>query len=106
MLRDELISRRLLLHFYSVGRRRRRLQVGYLPGVLFQPTVTAVVFARSFWRERERERERERDNGQIIIDASHDTVLFSVTAVGVSPKGGPGPAPPSKSATAPGAEMD
>ena len=73
MLRDELMCR-LLLHFYSVGRRRRRLQVGHLPGVLFQPSVgLTVVFARGFWRERERERERER---QIIIDASHDTVQY------------------------------
>jgi len=32
MLRDELVGRRLLLHFDSVGRRRRRLQVGPLLG--------------------------------------------------------------------------
>jgi len=61
-----------------------------LPGVLFQPSVT-VFFARGFWRERERERETETETEteaerEIIIDASHDTVLFSVT-VSPSPKG-------------------
>ena len=48
-------------------------------------TSVTVVFARGFWREGERERE-------IIIDASHDTVPFSVT-VGPSPKGGAAPPP-------------
>ena len=71
-----------------------------MPGVLFQPSVT-VVFARGFERERQTEIER-----QIIIDASHDAVPFSVT-VGPSPKGGQGPArPPPKSATDSGAFED
>ena len=60
VMAQKVAERRLLLHFYSVGRRRRRLQVGHLPGVLFQPSVTAV-FARGFG-ERERERERETNN--------------------------------------------
>jgi len=59
------------------------IKIIILPGVLFQPSVTEVFGER-----------------QIIIDASHDTVPFSVT-VGPSPKVGPGPPPPSaKSATA------
>jgi len=86
MLRYELIGRHLLLHFYSVGRRRRRLQVGHLPGVLFQPSVT-VVFARGF--ERDRQRERETNNHWRV--AWYSTVFSDRRSVA---QGGGGGSPP------------